>query len=66
MEENQINYKTMLGLDKKKIQELVAQYYERMKAALDFQADGNIIEYTRSMIEARQIADQLEYANIQN
>lgn len=53
-------------VESNKIQELVSMYYERMKSAIDFQIQGNIIEYTKNLIEAKNIEDQLNLMYVRN
>lgn len=46
---------------KEQIRNLVNEYYNILKKALDFQRNGNISDYTRSLIRAQQIEEQLRF-----
>jgi len=53
-------------VDNNKVNELIAKYKNQLNSALDFQAEGKITEYIRSLIELQRLAESLEYIQVQN
>ena len=47
-------------ITKEQIKSLASDYYLTLKKALDFQKIGDISSYTRNMIKAQQLQDQLK------